>query len=307
MDSRYQARINQAIEYIEHNIGQRLPLQAVAEASHFSAFHFHRIFKGIMDETLSDYVARRRLERAASMLACDADETITDVALRFGFSSSAHFSRAIKARFGCSPSDIRRSDKLEHDKIGTNFSQYGKTMDPADLYPARLTLESMDDAMDSDAVQVDVRDIESRRVCVLASREGYRPEAIAETWDQLTAWAVAQGIELAAQQRYAFCHDNPVVTAMARCRYEAAVVIVPGVRVESPFTKATIAAGRYAVMHFRGTPEDTLKAELRLFADWLPSSGFEPDNAPLMEHYLNEVREDGYREMEVFLKLKALA
>jgi len=38
----------------------------------------------------------------------------------------------------------------------------------------------------------------------------------------------------------------------------------------------------------------------------LPDSGFEPDNFPLLENYLNNVRADGFLEMEIYVKLKSI-
>jgi hypothetical protein len=40
------------------------------------------------------------------------------------------------------------------------------------------------------------------------------------------------------------------------------------------------------------------------YSNWLPDSGFEPDGFPMLEHYLNDVRNEDYVEMEIFVKLK---
>ena len=45
---------------------------------------------------------------------------------------------------------------------------------------------------------------------------------------------------------------------------------------------------------------------MALYSEWLPSSGFEPDHFPMMEHYLNDVRQDGFVKMEIFIKLRPL-
>lgn len=55
-----------------------------------------------------------------------------------------------------------------------------------------------------------------------------------------------------------------------------------------------------------GNPEETLKAQLSVYSDWLPDSGFEPDDFPMLEHYLNDARVDGYVEMEIHVKLKEI-
>jgi AraC family transcriptional regulator len=60
------------------------------------------------------------------------------------------------------------------------------------------------------------------------------------------------------------------------------------------------------VLYFKGTPEETLRAQLSIYSDWLPDSGFEPDNVPLMERYMNDARVDGYIEMEIYVKLKEI-
>jgi AraC-like DNA-binding protein len=65
-------------------------------------------------ETVTAYIQRRRLERCADLIADPhwGGRTITDAAFDWGFSSTAHFSRAFKRRFGLSPTDYRaaRSD-----------------------------------------------------------------------------------------------------------------------------------------------------------------------------------------------------
>ena len=38
-----------------------------------------------------------------------------------------------------------------------------------------------------------------------------------------------------------------------------------------------------------------------------PMSGFEPDNLPMLERYLNDVRVDNFLESEIMIKLKVLA
>jgi len=55
-------------------------------------------------------VLRRRLEacRQAFDDSRQAHRSITDIAVAFGFSSMAHFSRAFRAQLGLAPSDYRR-------------------------------------------------------------------------------------------------------------------------------------------------------------------------------------------------------
>ena len=59
---------------------------------------------------MSETIRGRRLERARRDLADPAlvDESIFDIASRWGFVSKSHFSRAFRAAYRQSPSDFRR-------------------------------------------------------------------------------------------------------------------------------------------------------------------------------------------------------
>ncbi|MBY6033326.1 AraC family transcriptional regulator [Marinobacter daepoensis] len=307
MNKNYKARIENVIRYIEANLHTRLTLTDIAEISHFSPYHFHRIFSGIMGETVNDFIARRRLERAVNQLVFKPDVPVTQVALECGFSSSANFSRAVKVYFGYSPSELRNPDKAQSGKIGKLFSKYGKAFQPSDLYPSRITTDVMNQTDFKDtAMKIEVRDLERKTLCTLASPRGYEPEGIYATWDKLITWAGHHGIKPEDQERFALAFDNPTVTPLDKCRYTASIVIAEGVAVNAPFELAEIPSGKYAVLHYKGPVEETINAQLSIYSDWLPDSGFEPDNYPLMERYLNDAREDGYVEMEIFVKLKAL-
>jgi len=86
----YIRRINKAIEYIANNIDQNIRLENIAEASHFSPYHFHRIFHGFLGETVNDYVSRKKMEKTANTLMCRLKLSITEVAEMGGFSSNAN-------------------------------------------------------------------------------------------------------------------------------------------------------------------------------------------------------------------------
>lgn len=306
MNKKYKARIDRAIQYIESNLANKISLTDVASVSHFSDYHFHRIFTGMVGETVNDYIVRRRLECAVNLLIFRTELSVTQIALENGFSSTANFSKAVKRHFGFSPSEIRNPDKIKNSKIGKISSKYGKEFSPSDLYPARVTNEVMNHNIKDTKMNVEVRELDCLRVCTLASERGYELDAIYSAWDRLIDWATNHDIPQDEQQRFALAFDNPTVTPIDKCRYTASIVIDDEVSVQSPFTASEIPKGKYAVLYFNGAPEDALQAQLSLYSDWLPESGFEPDDFPMMERYLNDVRVDGYLEMEIHVKLKTL-
>jgi hypothetical protein len=62
---KYAARMNRVVDHIHKHIEDPLDLEQLAAVANFSPFHFHRLFRASLGETLQDFVHRRRLERAA--------------------------------------------------------------------------------------------------------------------------------------------------------------------------------------------------------------------------------------------------
>jgi len=67
-------------------------------------------------ETFAAMVRRRRLERAAALLAdAGSPTTITEIAASVGFDGSSSFSRAFRREFGRAPTDVRRAARGARD------------------------------------------------------------------------------------------------------------------------------------------------------------------------------------------------
>lgn len=64
----YAKRINMVVEHIGRNLDREINLDELAEVSKFSIYHFHRIFRGIVGESVGAFVVRMRVETAARLL-----------------------------------------------------------------------------------------------------------------------------------------------------------------------------------------------------------------------------------------------
>jgi AraC family transcriptional regulator len=100
-------RLHQARDFMRSSFSGSLSLAEIAREACLSPFHFHRSFRTCFGETPHQFVIRLRLDRAADRLR-RTNAPVTDVALAAGFESPAHFSRAFKGRFNCSPQAYRR-------------------------------------------------------------------------------------------------------------------------------------------------------------------------------------------------------
>ncbi len=305
MHTRYRERINTALSYINKNLNNKLTLSLVAEQSCFSEYHFHRIFSSVVGETLNNYIHRRRLECAVNKLIAYPHLSLTELALNSGFSSSANFSKAVKAYFGCSASQIRQGDKT-NSKIGKIHSKYGKVFDASTLYPNLITDGVMNKNEDI-KMDVVIKKLNKQNLCCVQSEQGYQSDSLFKAWDQLINWGKLHQIERAEQVLHGFCYDNPEVTPIDKCRYIATLVMINNdVELKPPFIKKELPAGQYASVHVKGSEEEVNKAQMALYFHWLPDSGYEPDDHPMMVRSHNDVRDDGFFDLEIYIKLKAL-
>lgn len=298
MNPIYKQRIQLAVEFIEANLEKNLTLELLAKQCYFSPFHFHRIFSAAMNETLNNYVARKRLEKAINLLVFKRDKSITEIALDCGFSSSANFAKAVKLYFGYTPTDIRSPSNQEIHNMGRIFEKYGKSFNPNALYASTPCVAAEH--------KIVVKQLQSKRLVKLSSINGYEQSSLYRTWDALCSWVAQQGVPIKDQYRLAWCYDNPAVTPADKCKYEASIAIDDSIDINTNFEKATFPSGDYAIVYAKGSSEQISMAQTYLFSHWLPNSEFEPDNLPMLEHYLNDARVDGYIEMEILVKLKRL-
>ena len=98
-----------AKQYIATHLGDpELRPQAVADAVGLSLRHLSRLFAAEGD-SITQHIWSERLARAHRELIDTRlrKASIGEIAFRWGFSSQAHFSRAIRERYGASPVSLR--------------------------------------------------------------------------------------------------------------------------------------------------------------------------------------------------------
>ena len=98
--------IENVIEYIESHIDEKLDLEKVSEAVHYSKYHLHRMFTNTVGMTIHDYVQRRQLTEAAKLLVFSA-KPIIEVAFLCGYESQQAFSSAFKSMYKVPPAQYR--------------------------------------------------------------------------------------------------------------------------------------------------------------------------------------------------------
>jgi AraC family transcriptional regulator len=95
-------------DYMEAHLREDVSLQAIADASGLSMFHFARAFKSTTGRAPYRYVIERRLGRAKDMMA-NTDLSLGEIALAVGFKSAEQFSRTFSDIEGQTARTFRRA------------------------------------------------------------------------------------------------------------------------------------------------------------------------------------------------------
>lgn len=198
------------MDYITGNLDQPLPLEEVARAACFSPFHFHRIFRALMGETLATFVKRVRLERSVYLLSHREGARLTDVALACGFASSSDFSRSFRGHDGVAPSEF----DVEGFRRGRREALQASHTPPEGTH----RLERLPTGENPDGFAVRLRTLPARRVAYirvhLPSESDHVPQAVA----RLLAWAETR--DLADGQWLGYQWDDPEIVALEKIRYD---------------------------------------------------------------------------------------
>ena len=105
------AHLRRVFAAIEARLGDPdLSMTDIAKREMISQRYLQRLFEN-QETTFSNHVRQRRLDRCRIDLIdpLHTDESIAEIAYRWGFRDQAYFSRTFSAAFGCSPREFRKA------------------------------------------------------------------------------------------------------------------------------------------------------------------------------------------------------
>lgn len=103
-------RLRGILMYLEENYTEDLSMEQVAERFHFSRTYFTRFFKTYTGMTFKEYLTRFRIEKARELLL-ESDLTVTEIAMRCGFSDSRRFIISFNKYYGATPHQYRLAER----------------------------------------------------------------------------------------------------------------------------------------------------------------------------------------------------
>lgn len=102
--------IDEIEQYVEANLLESLQLRNVAKLFGFSPNYLGYLFKEVTDEHFSDFVTKKRMEKARELLQ-DPKLKIFEAAHQVGYQNLTMFSRHFKQSFGLPPADYRKQGR----------------------------------------------------------------------------------------------------------------------------------------------------------------------------------------------------
>lgn len=290
----HKTRILRALVYLQAHLDEPVSLDELAVVACFSPFHFHRIFRGMVGESVAGHVRRLRLERAAQRLR-HTSKSVTDIALEAGYEAHESFTRAFRTTFDESPSEFRASHQAAIHTAAASGIHYSDS----------AALDDFQQIVRRDPLlEIRKHHLPSMRVAFLRHVGPF--DAVGATWDTLMMWAGRAGLFSQMTGMLGVVHDDPDITEPAKLRYDAAIILRHAqVTPEGNIGIQQIGPGEYAVAKHRGPYETLSETYARMCGEWLPESGCELSSAPALEFYRNSPMDTAPEELltDIYLPL----
>lgn len=272
----YRERMLAVLIHIQKHLDEDPSLEELARVACFSPYHFHRIFRGMVGESVKEHIRRLRLERAAVQLKL-TDRPVTDIALEAGYEAHESFTRAFRALMGASPSGFRGAmgrPALAAAPSGVHYEEAGRCRE---FEPMESGGKTMD---------VRIKSFDPMRVAFVRHVGPY--DQCGAAWEKLCSFLGRRGHLGPNARFYGLCHDDPDVTPPEKIRYDACVAVGESFEPQGEIGVQTIAGGDYAVATHYGPYAKLSESYAMLLGQWLPRSGRALRSAPSFELYVND-------------------
>jgi AraC family transcriptional regulator len=284
MYDRHLLSINKALRFIDNNLNEELSIRQVAESACYAPFYFHRLFKSYTTETVFEYIRRKRVEKAASVLLREREIPISSLSLCYGFSSNAAFTKTFRKHYGVNPSVFRKLTPDRFSRIRRNKSKTGQVSLEVSSYICRI-LELQSWFREQTAVSIEV--IPEMK---LTGLPGIGIRRIAPAFKNLVRQV--EHLDLlnhAEPTLVTVWHDSLKITEAERVRFFAGITVISSAAAPEVFSDFVIEKGRCVTGRFRISPAETENAWNCMYW-WVNANGYKPADRPPFQKYYNDFR-----------------
>lgn len=255
----YSARISRVVDYLHDHLEDDLNLDILADVAAMSRWHWHRVYTAMQGETVAATVRRLRLSRAADRLA-NSDADIEAVARRAGYTTAEAFGRAFKQSYEMAPGAYREGG-------------------------SHALFKAANRAGDATGFPVEIVTLPDMYCISMPHRGSYM--LISRAFEQLFAAAGPAGLVTRKSRMIGVYYDDPDAVETEALRSAACLAIDAGRQIPQGLETIDLRGGRYAKLAYKGPYADMRDAYRWLMGVWLPASGHEAADGPMLEDYLN--------------------
>ncbi|KAF2328091.1 AraC family transcriptional regulator [Flavobacterium ginsenosidimutans] len=288
MQADYKNRINRVFEFIDQNLDSDLSLDAVSEIAFFSSFHFHRVFKFVTEQTLHEYVKRRRIEKSASDLL-HKNITAAEIAHKYGFSDNSSYSRAFKKYFGVSPTEFKNQNPNRFSKIRQLKSKNGQEYPDYEKYICAIN--NLENWIKMNA-KIQIKEMPKMNLAYVSS---IGPHNLESAYGKLMQWAAPKGLMNDQTKMITVYHDSFKVTEANRVRMSASILLDKAVETNGEIGLRAIEAGKFIIGSFEIGLNEFEKSWTGLFF-WMNENGYKKADRDPFEIYCNNFKEHPERK-----------
>lgn len=273
MNNEYQKRINEALAFIDRNLNSELSLVKISKIAFYSPYHFHRLFKAACSETLTEYITRKRVEKAASILIRDKSSTISEVYTKCGFNSNSAFSKTFKKFYGVNPSDFKNLNSKKYSKIGKIESKNGQKYPVFKEYIYNINEHLKWINMNAN---IQVKNMPLMKLAYVSYSGSFK--SIGKAYQKIINWAEVNHILTSKKfEKVTIYHDNPKISTNSKTRLSACILLEDKKMVSGDVNYMTNPSGKCVVGRFEISFSEFEKAWDGVFV-WLTEKGYEVDD-----------------------------
>ncbi|EEM14175.1 Transcriptional regulator, AraC [Bacillus pseudomycoides DSM 12442] len=262
--------------YIQANLHEDLDLKVVAKKAGLSPFHFHRMFKNVVGETLKQYVLRIKLEKAAFALKY-WDEKILSISNELGFKNPESFTRAFKREFQYTPKDYRQQFRKGELSLEERHSFLNQMTNVFEISPVTLKHVS----------PIDVAFIRNT---------GLYEDVDTRLFHKLIQWAKDKKIYRNDCFLLGVGHDAPTITPKELLRFDCCIEVDQPFHSEGKISYQQLEGGQFATVTYVGPYGMNMKhAYQKLYQEIQHNKNIEFVGLPVVEIYRTTTINPSYK------------
>lgn len=277
--------MNKTIDYMEDHLLETLHIPAIAKATGSLETDLQKTFYALTGISVVEYIRRRRLSLAGYELQ-KGDQTVLDIAAKYGYTSPDSFTRAFRQMHGTTPSAVKKG--------GCLLKSYGRIT-------FVLTIKGVN-AMNYKIVRKEQMRIIGFKKWFSAENDSQLTE-IPKMWDSVTdeMKALITGLS-----------NNNGVVGLCGDMYDGGFDYWIGCMSDKScpenLEEMTIPASSWAVFEVIGSmrplPNPMQDIWKRIYSEWLPNSGYQHGMLPEIECYsAGDMMAEDYRS-EIWIPVK---